>query len=328
MKGIITLPMAALVLLLATAMLLHFGADVCIGTEGNRKAALSGPGALVHIASLVLMAAAMGVLGGTLGYLENPRRRNAKNNDAPAGNGLERFVIGGVAAALLVPLFLHVIGSGIARNSACESHNYLVYMGFCLVAAFTSRGFIANVSNKALQESMRSVEQNLKQVEQTSEETLLKQEEQDFVVKVDQVVKPDAPGHALRNVTNELERFVRANPLRRTATILLGRLHEANNDLEGATQLLTRFLDQKSGLDELDKDYADVLYNRAAYYLKLWKSHWERPEYKEQAYRDLEESIRLSPHNKVDASDDSDFALIREEERFDCLGKGEGAADT
>lgn len=95
---------------------------------------------------------------------------------------------------------------------------------------------------------------------------------------------------------------------------------EADNDLGSALAALDRFLKAKAERGESDdKDYADALYNRACYKLKLWEST-KREEYKHQAYEDLKRSIEISPENKVDAQNDEDLKPLREEGMFKALG--------
>jgi tetratricopeptide (TPR) repeat protein len=94
----------------------------------------------------------------------------------------------------------------------------------------------------------------------------------------------------------------------RTETIWIGRLYKKNNNFSEAIKWFDRFLKRKDASGERDKDYADVLYNKACY-LSLNGQL-------DDALRCLGESISLSPINKQDARGDSDFDPLRREPRL------------
>lgn len=104
-----------------------------------------------------------GVVGGLAAYLARPA-------DDPAGRAtLARFLLLGVVAAACVPLFLSLLKSDVVRNiftslaqdgktalpPAYES--YLIFIGLCLIAAFSSRRFIESVSNQVLERRLDEV---------------------------------------------------------------------------------------------------------------------------------------------------------------------------
>jgi Na+-transporting NADH:ubiquinone oxidoreductase subunit NqrC len=72
---------------------------------------------------------------------------------------LYQHMIVGVAAALIVPLFLNMISSRILDQilaPGASEPNYnklLVLAGFCLVAAISSRAFISSMTDRVLQEA-------------------------------------------------------------------------------------------------------------------------------------------------------------------------------
>jgi hypothetical protein len=93
-----------------------------------------------------------GLLGGFINFLAQ-RRIAQVGNGTSAGdpvnirwNSVECLALG-LAASLLVPLFLHVASSGILEEILAENatprgavaKDLLVFFGFCLVAAITSR---------------------------------------------------------------------------------------------------------------------------------------------------------------------------------------------
>ncbi len=71
---------------------------------------------------------------------------------------LKRSVVIGVGAALLVPLFLNMISSNLlsevvgGKDNPGDFGKALVFLGFCLVAAISSRAFIQTISDRLLNE--------------------------------------------------------------------------------------------------------------------------------------------------------------------------------
>src|ERR1044071_3170553 len=96
-----------------------------------------------------------GFFGGVLNYLLNKK-------DDPEDPGLWRNLVLGIGAALLVPLFLHVIGSNLVsqmHNGAGGHPDYsqvLVFGGFCLVAAMSAKTFIQSISDRVLKRAERA----------------------------------------------------------------------------------------------------------------------------------------------------------------------------
>lgn len=127
---------------------------------------------------------------------------------------------------------------------------------------------------------------------------------------------------------NSLREILQGNSKDRSATILLARIyrHEGANELDISIETLSRFLGLKEEAKEYDKDYADVLYNRACYYTV--KSEYIRTsaytgeklvpvdELKRRAIEDLKRSIELSKENRIDARLDGDFEAIRQDPEF------------
>lgn len=100
----------------------------------------------------------------------------------------------------------------------------------------------------------------------------------------------------------------------------MARLCRADNDLGSGVEVLDNFIKAKEQKGARDKDYADALYNRACYKLKLWAAT-KNDSFKEQTYRDLEVSISYSPAYKADAFGDEDFKELWKERRFERLGE-------
>lgn len=112
-----------------------------------------------HIIILALIMVVGGVVGGCGSYL-------ATDVSPDEQRPLVKRVALGIAAALVVPLFLNMISSSILANSEQAPTNYLVFGGFCIVAAFSSKAFLTSVSKKLL-DRVETVEQ--KQAELVSD---------------------------------------------------------------------------------------------------------------------------------------------------------------
>jgi hypothetical protein len=117
---------------------------------------------------------------------------------------------------------------------------------------------------------------------------------------------------------NNLESYLKSHPTNRRAAITLASIYRVDEDLGCAIAVLDRFLKAKADLQELDKDYADALYNRACYKLLVSASTGD-VRYKNQAYEDLKKSAEISPPKTVDAQSDEDLKPLWQEERFKTL---------
>ncbi len=95
-----------------------------------------------------------GVLGGVINFYLN-RRANGKDS------GLPKSIIFGIGASFLVPLFLNTISSNLVleiQSKADITRNMLVFFGFCLVAAISSKAFIESISKRVLDEAREAKE--------------------------------------------------------------------------------------------------------------------------------------------------------------------------
>jgi len=94
-----------------------------------------------------------------------------------------RFFMGrslwiGIAASFMVPLFLNMISSNlidkIKQEGTLNPTNLLVFAGFCLIAAVSSRAFIRTISDRILEEAKgakKEAEAAVKEVQKAKEET-------------------------------------------------------------------------------------------------------------------------------------------------------------
>ena len=118
------------------------------------------------------------VLGGVIGALVNYSQRIVEKR-----NRYFTFydcMTLSLAAALLVPLFLHVIGSNIIEKAENDYKFLYVYLGFCVLAAIYSRKFIESVADRAFktaEDAKTSVEDSIVKQE-THQRAQLKREQE------------------------------------------------------------------------------------------------------------------------------------------------------
>ncbi|MDG9667080.1 hypothetical protein ONV78_04970 [Hahella sp. CR1] len=99
---------------------------------------------------LICIAISSGLLGGLTNYCLQRKSGDQKDNDVEISD-LISCLITGVSASLIIPLFLHIIGSNIIKDAINTNPlNYLVYMGFCLIAAISSRRFLSSVTQRII----------------------------------------------------------------------------------------------------------------------------------------------------------------------------------
>ncbi len=94
-----------------------------------------------------------GIFGGIVNFLL------ARPDDVPTPS-VWRSMIVGLAASLLVPLFLNMISSNLLDLiRGGDGSKLLILLGFCLVAAISSTAFIRTLSDKVLTEAKQAREQ-------------------------------------------------------------------------------------------------------------------------------------------------------------------------
>lgn len=122
-----------------------------------------------HIGILIVIMIGSGVLGGVASYLSVDIDPDEKK---PA---LKRVGLG-LAAAFIVPLFLNMISSSILADAEKTPINYLVFAGFCIVAAFSSKSFITSISKNIL-DKIDSVEKKQHELASDLEPIITKETE-------------------------------------------------------------------------------------------------------------------------------------------------------
>jgi DNA-binding MarR family transcriptional regulator len=104
----------------------------------------------LHLLEALLAAITIaGVLGGLINFYLS-RRANGQDS------GLSKSITLGIGASLLVPLFLNTISSNLVVDIQTKpeiTKNMLVFFGFCLAAAISSKAFIESISKRVLDEA-------------------------------------------------------------------------------------------------------------------------------------------------------------------------------
>ena len=122
-----------------------------------------------HIILLAVIMFFGGVIGGLGSYFASEIPTDERR---PI---IKRIALG-IVAALVVPLFLNMISSSILVNAEQTSTNYLVFAGFCIVAAFSSKAFLTSISKRII-DKIESVEQRQQELESEVEPIVAKETE-------------------------------------------------------------------------------------------------------------------------------------------------------
>ena len=100
-----------------------------------------------HIITLLLIMIVAGVLGGSAGYMIEKNTSTDHHNKDP-----RFYILIGLCASFLVPLFMTTISSDLLENSRQNHLDYFVFGGFCLIAAISAHKFIVSISEKILKQ--------------------------------------------------------------------------------------------------------------------------------------------------------------------------------
>jgi hypothetical protein len=123
---------------------------------------LLSPNDPIHIFILLVIMIAAGILGGITGFMidktnlsvddEGRKPFYVKGKKLHFEKGLTFYVLIGVCASLLVPLFMSTISSELLSSSRTNHLDYFVFGGFCLVASISAHKFITSISDKVLRQ--------------------------------------------------------------------------------------------------------------------------------------------------------------------------------
>lgn len=189
-----------------------------------------------------------------------------------------------------------------------------------VVAGYGSRRFMPIVSQK-LERQMEDLERKLEHGQRVESK---KNADRDWVREMAEKAlavfgasaNPTATeiGERIKDMKKVLERF----PLERVAAIVAGRLLRKVSRLNEAIQLQSEFIEKKRSAKQLDRDFADVLYNRACYRCILWAAN-PTESLLRAGLDDLKESVNTLPSNAQSAAEDDDFSAWRSNKEFQSL---------
>lgn len=246
----------------------------------------------MHALQLTLIMISCGILGGLINsYLD----KGSKD----VVNTVWEYMVIGVGASLLVPLFLNMIGSTLVEGSYKNINSTFVIMGFCLVAAMTSRTFIKTISDKAMQKA-QSAETKANEVAATLD---IAEKRQNSIIMPVVMIELEKYQQAVV----DLDKTLKADPDFAEAWAWRGFAQKRLRNYEEAVQSMEKAI-------ELEKS-PDILWH---YNLACYKSLAGRP--MENIAKDLDiiYNSKDSRRNDLVASltTDDDFAPIRQQPAF------------
>lgn len=104
-----------------------------------------------HLVTLILIMLVCGAFGGFLNYLHNfDTTENEQRNNVVRF----KYILLGIGAAFLIPVFLKMISSNLIAST--DNNDYLIFAGFCLIAAIFSRRFIVTIGDKILEAAKKA----------------------------------------------------------------------------------------------------------------------------------------------------------------------------
>lgn len=152
----------------------------------------------IHIWILVAIMIVTGVFGGFLNYLHN---FDTADNEKGSIYVKYKYIFLGIGSAILVPAFLKMIASDLIKDSKpYDNINYLIFAGFCLVAAIFSKRFISTMGDRILEAAKKAEitsKQTKKEIESTKRELNTAQERIEDVKLAVNLKNTENEAHAL-----------------------------------------------------------------------------------------------------------------------------------
>lgn len=137
-----------------------------------------------HLVIVIGIMFASGWFGGYLNYLHNFDTLEKDNTDKPSKS---KYILLGIGSSFLVPAFLKMISSNLVSSK--DQYDYLVFAGFCLIAAIFSRRFVTTIGEKILEaakKAEKSAKENSQKIDATQLElTSAKERIEDVKLAVD-----------------------------------------------------------------------------------------------------------------------------------------------
>ncbi len=159
----------------------------------------------VHLWTLITIMIVTGVFGGYLNYLHN---FDTSEDEQGKKHLKDKYIFLGIGSSILVPAFLKMIASDLIKDSKpYDNINYLIFAGFCLVAAIFSKRFINTIGDRILEAAKKAEitsNEAKKEIESTKLELSSAQERiEDVKLAVN-----------LKNTENEVQASVGDEPTR------------------------------------------------------------------------------------------------------------------
>ena len=105
-----------------------------------------------------------GILGGIVNF-----SMSQIQDKSPDKKSCWKYIIMGIVAAFVVPLFLNMISSNLLEIGQSKPLTLFVFCGFCLIAAVFSRSFLENIYNKVIRQAQKA-EKEAQEVKYASSE--------------------------------------------------------------------------------------------------------------------------------------------------------------
>ncbi len=122
-----------------------------------------------HIFILIVVMILGGAAGGLASWLLAPVD---EQDGAGVRFGVKGYIAVGIVAAFVVPLFLSMAQSELISpkgDAALEAGDIFIFVGFCIIAGFSARGFIQTISDRLLAEVQQVREQQIEASDQMEE---------------------------------------------------------------------------------------------------------------------------------------------------------------
>lgn len=149
--------------------------------QATPAAPFAGGDELIALGTVAILIAVGGLVGGYAAYLAEERGSSEPANSS--GSRTLRFLVLGLVASACVPLFLSLVRSDILSEIFTDANNKrlescLVFVGLCLIAAFSARSFIDSISQRILQQ-VKHAEARAEKADQKAEQADQKAEKAD-----------------------------------------------------------------------------------------------------------------------------------------------------
>lgn len=139
---------------------------------------------IVHIIVMILA----GIYGGIINYFLEIEKEQVKFRLS-----IWQTIIIGMGASFLIPLFLAMISSDLINLKQLEFSKILIFFGFCLIAAISSRRFILTISERILKEAREAKKMALQVEETIAEKEKQSEIDQEAISLVQKVLEDPDP---------------------------------------------------------------------------------------------------------------------------------------